>query len=196
VRCPHADADERKSGVVPPRIRPPEKPVAARNGVAVLSGAPGGHMKGFAAVLVVAMAAFTVSTATVRNQGKTDPVLDKLAREFESAFNAKDAKKIAALYAEDAVVMPPNRPMVKGRAAIAADIQRDWSGGVTNLKLMPFDSAIIGDRGYEAGTSTVSINGKPMSGKYVVIYKRVGNDWLIAYDSFSGDQPPPPQPQK
>jgi ketosteroid isomerase-like protein len=147
-------------------------------------------MKRLTTVIVIGMAALTVGTATIRSQGKTDPTLDKLAREFESAFNAKDAKKIAALYAEDAVAMPPNRPLVKGRAAIAADIQRDWGAGVTNLKLMPFDSAIIGDRGYEAGTSTVTINGKPLSGKYVVIYKRVGQEWLIAYDSFSGDEPP------
>ena len=146
--------------------------------------------------VVIGIGALALIVAGVHTQGKTDPTLDKLAREFEAAFNARDAKKVAALYAEDAVAMPPNRPMVKGRAAIEADLQQDFKGGVTNLKLMPFDSAIIGDRGYEAGTSTVTVNGKPIAGKYVVIYKRVGKEWLIAYDSFSGDQPPPPQEKK
>ena len=54
------------------------------------------------------------------------------------------------------------------------------------------ESAIIGDRAYEAGTSTVTVNGEPLSGKYGASFKRVGGQWLIAFDSFSAAQPPPP----
>jgi ketosteroid isomerase-like protein len=129
----------------------------------------------------------------IQGQGKTDPTLNKAAAEFEAAFNAQDAKKVAALYTEDAVAMPPNRPMVKGRAAIEADVQRDFKAGVSKLKLTPMESAITGNSGYEAGTSAVTVGGKEMAGKYVVIYKRVGNQWLIAFDSYSNDQPPPAQ---
>lgn len=146
---------------------------------------------------IAVLCALVVTTVTfagaVRGQGKTDPTLNKLAAEFEAAFNAQDAKKLAALYAEDAVVMPANRPMVKGRAAIEADVQRDFKSGVTKLQLKPMESAITGDRAYEAGTSTVVVNGQQLPGKYVVIFKRVGNDWKIAYDSYSTDQPVPAQ---
>ena len=142
----------------------------------------------FAVVVIAAL-----SDDAIRGQGKTDATLMKAVSDFETAFNAQDAKKVAALYTEDAVAMPPNRPMVKGRAAIEADVQRDFKAGVSKLKLTPLESAILGDRAYEAGTSTVSVGGKQMSGKYVVIYKRVGNQWLIAFDSYSGDEPPPPQ---
>ena len=89
--------------------------------------------------------------------------------------------------------MPANRPMVKGRAAIEADVQRDFKAGASKLKLTPMESAITGNSGYEAGTSTVTVSGKEMTGKYVVIYKRVANQWLIAFDSYSNDQPPAPQ---
>lgn len=140
-----------------------------------------------------AMMVTIVFAGALGAQGKTDPTLDKLAAQFEAAFNAQDAKKVAALYAEDAVAMPPNRPMIKGRAAIEADLQRDFKAGVSQLQIRPMESAIMGDRAYEAGTSTATVNGKPISGKYVVIYKRVGNDWKIAYDSYSADQPPPTQ---
>lgn len=141
------------------------------------------------AAIVVAI----VFAGVLGAQGKTEPVLNKLAAEFETAFNAQDAKKVAALYAEDAVVMPPNRPMIKGRAAIEADLQRDFKEGVSKLQLRPMESAIMGDRAYEAGTSTATVNGKPISGKYVVIFERIGNEWKIVYDSFSADQPPPSQ---
>ena len=141
------------------------------------------------AAIVVAI----VFAGVLGAQGKTEPVLNKLAAEFETAFNAQDAKKVAALYAEDAVVMPPNRPMIKGRAAIEADLQRDFKEGVSKLQLRPMESAIMGDRAYEAGTSTATVNGKSISGKYVVIFERIGNEWKIVYDSFSADQPPPSQ---
>ena len=144
-----------------------------------------------ALVAVVVIAA--TSDAGIRGQAKTDATLMKAVSDFETAFNAQDAKKVAALYTEDGVAMPPNRPMVKGRAAIEADVQRDFKAGVTKLKLTPMESAISGDTAYEAGTSTVMVNGKQVAGKYVVIYKRVGQQWLIAFDSYSGDEPPPVQ---
>ena len=56
------------------------------------------------AIVVVATAAYV---GVGQSQGKTDPTLDKLAKEFMTAFNAKDAAKVASFYAEDAVVMPP-----------------------------------------------------------------------------------------
>ena len=37
-----------------------------------------------------------VVASVVGGQGKTDPTLDKLAKEFADAFNAKDAAKVAA----------------------------------------------------------------------------------------------------
>ena len=130
-------------------------------------------------------------------QGKTDPTLDKLAKEFADAFNAKDAAKVASFYTEDAVLMPANRPMVKGRAAIEADFKKAFTEGVASLQLRPMDSMIAGNQAFEAGTSTVTIKGSggvmTEQGKYVVVFKRVGKDWKIAYDSFSGDQPPPPK---
>ncbi len=73
----------------------------------------------------VAVAAVLAGTGVIHAQGKTDPTLNKLTAEFEAAFNSKDAAKVASLYAEDAVAMPPNRPMVKGRSAIEAQLRAD-----------------------------------------------------------------------
>lgn len=147
-------------------------------------------MKKFAlASLVLAAVAFT---GAVRGQGKTDPVLNKLAAEFEAAFSAQDAAKVAALYADDAVVMAANQPMIKGRANIEADVRRDFKDGATKLQLKPMESAIIGDFAFEAGTSASTVKGKPVPGKYLTVYRRVGKDWKIVYDSYGPDQPPPP----
>jgi ketosteroid isomerase-like protein len=133
----------------------------------------------------------------VGGQGKTDPALDKLAKEFAVAFNAKDAARVGSFYAEDAVLMPPNGPMVKGRASIEAEWKRVLGQGVTNLQLRPMESIITGTQAFEAGTSTLTVKGgAPQHGKYVVVYKRVGSEWKIAYDIFNDDQPAPPMEKK
>jgi uncharacterized protein (TIGR02246 family) len=144
-------------------------------------------------LIVGSIAAALGVTGMVQGQGKTDPTLNKLAAEFEAAFNAGDAAKVASMYAEDAVAMPPNEPMVKGRSAIEAALKKDMAKGKVTLKFSPFESAVVGDRAYEAGTTAVTLpDGRTVNEKYVVLFRRVGNEWKIAYDIWNSDTPPPP----
>ena len=142
---------------------------------------------------VVAVA--TVCVVTVAAQS-TDPTLAKRSAEMQTAFNAKDPAKVGALYTEDAVLMPPNTALVKGRAAIEAWFKGGFDEGFSNLRLTPFRSDVSGDLAYVAGTYTIS--GKTPGGsfddrgKYVEIWKRSGGQWRIATDIFNSDLPPPP----
>jgi uncharacterized protein (TIGR02246 family) len=148
-------------------------------------------MKKYVAVGTVVAA--LVMTGIVQSQGKTEPVLNKLAADFVAAHNAKDAAKIASLYAEDAVVMPPNEPVIKGRANIQARLQREFKDGV-KLQLTPTESTISGSQAYEAGTVTVTLpGGRTEKEKYLVVYKRVGTDWKIAFDIWNSDTPASPK---
>jgi uncharacterized protein (TIGR02246 family) len=143
-------------------------------------------------VLIAASVIVTLLVPFAHTQGKTDPSLDKLAVEFEAAFKAKDAAKVAAFYAEDAVMMPPNEPSVKGRKAIQAHYVNQFKEGFTNLDLNPTESAVSGQQAFDAGTSSIVLpNGRTENGKYLVVYKRVGADWKLAYDIFNSDSPPP-----
>src|SRR5438067_2452280 len=134
-------------------------------------------------VALVAMVGF------VRGQPKTDPALDKLAVEFAAAFNAKDAKKLAAFYADDAVMMPPDERMVKGRPDIELYFARGFvDQDVSKFSVMPMESAVAGGQAFEAGTSTLT-HGRDSAllrssavtenGKYLVVYKRVRSEWKI-----------------
>ena len=157
------------------------------------------------AVIAVAVAILNLSgeAAAQTRKPSTDPALDKVVAEFVAAFNAKDAAKVASFYTEDAALMPPNAPMIKGRPNIEAFWRSAFEQGMSNLKLRPFDSAVSGEQGYEAGTATLEIRpagkeagaaAKPNAAppvtdtsKYVVVYKRVGADWKMAYDIFNSD---------
>jgi uncharacterized protein (TIGR02246 family) len=142
---------------------------------------------------IAVAAAVLVFAGIVQGQAKTDPVLNKMAAEWAAAYNAKDAAKLAAFYTEDAVYMPPNAPMVRGRAAIEANFKKELTQGYTNLQLMPMESAISGAQAYEAGTATVTApGGRKENGKYLVAFKQVGGAWKISYDIHNADQPPAP----
>jgi uncharacterized protein (TIGR02246 family) len=130
--------------------------------------------------------------------GKTDPALTKLAKAWEAAFNAKEIAKVAAMYTDDAVVMPPNHEAVRGRANIEAFF-KEMEGA--NFTLTPFESATSGSTAYEAGTYQMSMTpktGQPTTdkGKYVVVLKR-GSDgqWRLAFDIFNSDMPLPAPPK-
>ena len=156
---------------------------------------------------IVGIAVLGLSSTVIPQTSKqsTNPALDKLNAEFVAAFNARDAAKVASFYTEDATLMPPNAPMVKGRPNIEAFWKSAFDQGMSNLKLRPFDSAVSGDQGYEAGTAAVDLksagkeagaaasanSGRPVTdtSKYIVVFKRVGADWKMAYDIFNSDAP-------
>jgi ketosteroid isomerase-like protein len=124
-------------------------------------------------------------------QGKRDRTLDKLASEFAAAFTAGDSAKVASFYAEDAIVMPPNQQMVRGRERIEAYYKRGFASSGGTLRLQPIESAIVGTRAFEIGTSSLAVgNRTETAGKYVVIYERVKDEWKIVYDIFNDDAPP------
>jgi uncharacterized protein (TIGR02246 family) len=130
-------------------------------------------------------------------QGTSAPAIDRIIAAFADIFNARDLTKLASLYADDAVWMPPDSPMIKGRAAIeAAFKERFKRPGV--LKFTSTTSAMSGPLAFVAATYTVTVpveGAAPVSftAKSLTVFKRVENDWKIAYDMQNGDQPPPPR---
>jgi ketosteroid isomerase-like protein len=147
----------------------------------------------------IALALPFLVTAALLSQPRTDPTLTKLAQDFAAAFNAKDSAKVASFYMDDATLMPPNEAAVKGRQSIEAWFKGGIDAGLTNFQLTPTDSAVAGQQAFEAGTYSLVVKpaagGGPAvtdKGKYVVVYKRVGGEWKLAYDIFNSDLPPAP----
>ena len=134
-----------------------------------------------------------LATAGAGGGQTTDRGLNKLAEAFAEAFNEKDAARIAEFYAEDAVVMPPDQPVVRGRRNIEAYYTRGFRQNIQDFRLFPIESAIAGGQAFEAGRSSLSGRQDAAAdlitkrGKYVVIYKRIHGQWKIAYDIFNDD---------
>jgi uncharacterized protein (TIGR02246 family) len=152
------------------------------------------------AVLATVAGARGLAQAGAQSASSGDPAIKQVADAYVKASLAGDAKAIAALYTEDAVEMPPNQPPIKGRAAIEQHYATLLAGTkLGTFTLTHLESRASGDMGYDAGTYDQSVTPggatAPMkdTGKYVVILKRTGGAWKVAYAIYNSNQPPPPR---
>ena len=123
-----------------------------------------------------------------------DPSILEVADSYPSAMLAGDPAAAAGLYQDDAVEMPPGKPPVRGRAAIER-YYRELFGGCrfTEFVLVHTELRASGDVAYAAGTSRspVAPNGGPPiedAGKYLVVLKRTGGRWWVAYAISNSDR--------
>ena len=124
--------------------------------------------------------------------------IEETNAQFMAAVNRGDTSKVAALYTEDAVVLPPNAEPVRGRdgakALFDGLIQQM---GVPTLTLSTVEVTELGDTAYEVGAYTMKLQpaGADLvndSGKYVVIWKRQSDSsWKLAVDIWNSDLPLP-----
>ena len=130
--------------------------------------------------------------------GGTAAAIRQVADAYVKATTSGDAKAVAALYTEDAVEMPPNLPMVKGRAAIQQYDEKVFASGfkVSNFALKHLDTHATGDSGYDVGTyeqtaaQPSAATPSADTGKYAVIVKRTPNGWKVAYAIYNSDSAP------
>jgi uncharacterized protein (TIGR02246 family) len=118
---------------------------------------------------------------------------------FAVGTNTGDADRVAGVYAEDALLMPPNAPPIKGRAAI----REFWNG-----LLQPYAVVITlgtdqiegrGDLAYVVGhyrfVTTPKAKGTPAmspeDGKFLEVFKRQPDgSWRYVADMYSPNAAP------
>lgn len=103
-------------------------------------------------------------------------------------FNKGDFAGVASLYTDDATAFPPGSAMVKGRAAIEA-MWKSIAEQASEPKLTTLDIKLLGAAAArEIGTfslKTKGANPKEVTGKYVVVWEKIGNDWRLAADIWN-----------
>jgi uncharacterized protein (TIGR02246 family) len=103
-------------------------------------------------------------------------------------FNKGDFDGVASLYTPDATAFPPGSAMVKGRAAIGA-MWKSMAEKVSDPKVTTIDVKRLGpSAAREIGTFSLRTKGptpKEVTGKYVVIWEKVGKNWKLAADIWN-----------
>jgi uncharacterized protein (TIGR02246 family) len=131
--------------------------------------------------------------------GSAAPELTRVSVAYAAAMRAGDAKTAAAVFAEDGTDLQPGAAPVRGRAAIEAYYRGLFATcNFAKFELTETESRIAGDVGFLTGTTRVAVAGAPEeTGKYLVVLKRSGDAWKVAYamhneDRSSAGSPPAP----
>jgi uncharacterized protein (TIGR02246 family) len=150
-------------------------------------------------LLAAALAAACATTPRV-DVASEESAIRAINRQMEQAVASKNVDAVVRLYADDAVLMPPNAPAAQGQAAI----RKFWTESIglpnASLSLTPtrIDVATSGELATDVGAYTYAFTGPdgPVNdrGKYMVRFRKVGTDWKISSDIFNSDVPMPPPP--
>ena len=107
-------------------------------------------------------------------------------RSFEEAAGRGDLDRLASLYTTDAIALPPDGPLVKGRN----DIKRMWGDiatqiGLKGVKLETIALEVSGDTANEVGQARLTLESGAAVVKYVVVWKRVDGQWRLHRDIWN-----------
>ena len=112
--------------------------------------------------------------------------LQRVLTSYEKAWQAHDAKALAALFAEDGFVLAAGKPPVRGRAAIEQTYAH--AGGPLELRALAY--AQEGAIAYIIGGFSHA-KGDPDSGKFTLtLRKGSSGQWLIVSDMDNGNRRP------
>ena len=116
-------------------------------------------------------------------------------RQFEEAIARGDAAGCAAVYTEDAEILPPDSPAMTGKQAAQGLWQSIIDMGVKGISLQTRELEEMGDRAVERGAVTIDIQGEggqttQASAKFIVLWKRQADGaWKWHWDCFNFDAP-------
>lgn len=107
---------------------------------------------------------------------------------FLEAFNAGDAEAVAAMYTEDAVILPPGSDAVEGRAAIQEAMAAETAAmGDAVMTFETNEVQAAHGHALEVGGYTVEgADGTHLDhGKFIAIWKNTDDGWKMTHDIWN-----------
>lgn len=168
-------------------------------------------MKAFAALCSTAVIVFSIAGCNQPPAPAPDThdadvkAISDLETQWNKDWAAKDADKIAANYADDAVIMTPGGDPMRGKDAIHNGLKQMVADPALSLTFQAtkVDVAKSGDLGYTQGSYKMSMTNpvtkKVMDdhGSYVTTYhKQADGSWKAVADIATSEVPPMPPPKK
>lgn len=114
--------------------------------------------------------------------------LEARVREFEAAFSAQDAEKLAALFAPDGSLINPMGERADGREAVAALFRKNFEGTlkgvrtrieIQKVRLVTPDVALLDIRQELQGGKPPPTAPRPWVAHGVALMSKAGGEWHV-----------------
>lgn len=122
--------------------------------------------------------------------------LEAANAKFVEAFNRGDAAAVAALYTDDATLLPPSSDLIRGRQGLQDFWSAAMKAGLKDVALTTVDVWGSEDTACEIGKYSVTVQPEGQerradSGKYLVVWKRqTDGSWKLQADIWNSNLPP------
>ena len=122
-----------------------------------------------------------------------EPFPQEVADAWVERYTANDAAGIAALYTEDAQLLPPDLEIVSGRAAIQEFFARTNPPGSAAIEIATVETHVFGDYAHRQGSYLLKgpDGGTVRAGKFLELWKKADVRWLIHREMWSANAPAP-----
>lgn len=156
-------------------------------------------------IAFIGLSMLTHSGCQLSNQSSTDLTqvktkIQALENAWADALNNQDLDALMAMYTEDAVSMANNSPMMVGKDAIRKDQEQEFANQPEGMTYSFETLDVYGnaDMVTETGQSTYKdANGKVLGkGKYMVVWKKQGEEYLCIREIYNNDSSPEPSAEK
>ena len=155
-------------------------------------------------ILAIACTAFVIGCQSpnallVRGPADSPSQIEVRAvgREWDRLFNSGDAAKLASLYAEEAVSMPPNSATVSGRKAIQAEFESFFASNLARHETMVDQILERGDLTIEVARYRLTFRPRAggtevvETGRHIEIRRKIEGQWKIELEIWNSDMPLP-----
>jgi len=148
-------------------------------------------------LVVVAVGLIACQPADTFDAEAAKAEIEAVNAKFAEAIANQDAEAVAALYTEDAWLMPAHHAMLTGRDGVRSHMEQVFGMGVQSLSLTTKELRGHGNMAYEIGTFTATIGmGEEATmedeGKYIVIWRKgADGQWRIHRDIWNSNEPLP-----
>jgi uncharacterized protein (TIGR02246 family) len=151
------------------------------------------NMNRFVVAVVVGVVLACTGCASSGNQNDVPSQILRLDAEWSQAAQSRDVDRVVTFWADDAIVFPPGRPAVAGKAAIREFVVRSFQTPGFSISWSTTTVAVSrgGDIAYTTGTNRFTFSGPDgkevtVQGKAVAVWRREKDgEWKCVIDIWN-----------
>ena len=118
-------------------------------------------------------------------------------KRFMAHYASGDVAGFSELYTKDAIVMLPGAEALMGREGAVKFLEGAKARSVARVTLTTLELEVFGDTAWERGQAEAEYDDGSVAArnKYIVIWKRTSQGWLLHRDIMNSDLPTPRPPR-